>query len=110
MKKILILVMAHSTEDAVFNSYKNAWDKKIKIFSDKKYLIDTLFLYSNENIKDNYFVVDNILYSKCKENYWHSLLIKTLNGLDYFYMVTSDKSESNAWVRAKNLIKNGNKA
>ena len=82
--KVLVLVMAHETEDAVFKGYKDVWDKKLSIIKNKGYNIDVLFLYSDENLSEKYTIVDNNLYTKCKENYWNSLLLKSMSGLDFF--------------------------
>jgi hypothetical protein len=82
--KVLVLVMAHETEDAVFKGYKDVWDKKLSIIKNKGYNIDVLFLYSNENLSEKYTIIDNNLYTKCKENYWNSLLLKSMSGLDFF--------------------------
>lgn len=81
--KILILIMAHQTNDEVFNNYKKIWDKHI--FESSYYNIEFKFLYSDETLSQEYIVDGDKLISKCKENYWFSLLIKVLNGFDYFY-------------------------
>lgn len=83
MKRILILVMSHETNDEIFINYKNVWDEIIKL-NKNKYPIDVLFLYSDENINEEYELIDNKLFSKCEENYWGSLLVKLISGLKYF--------------------------
>jgi hypothetical protein len=82
--KVLVLVMSHKTEDTVFKGYKEVWDKKLSIIKDKGYNIDVLFLYSDENIDQEYKIIDNNLYTKCVENYWSSLLLKVMSGFDHF--------------------------
>jgi|688.fasta_scaffold172427_2 hypothetical protein len=84
MKKILIIVMSHNSDDETFKCYKKFWDMKKK-FIENKFPIDILFLYSDENITNNYEIHGDSLISKCQENYWDSLLIKTINGLEYFF-------------------------
>jgi len=84
MKKILILVMSHETEDEVFKTYKKTWENIISI-NKNIYPIDVLFLYSKNNIDYEYTIEQNNLYSKCEENYWSSLLIKTISGFKFFY-------------------------
>ena len=83
MKKILILVMSHETEDDVFKTYKKAWDETIKITKDK-FPIDVLFLYSDNSIGVDYVIKENKLYVNCVENYWDSLLIKVISGFKFF--------------------------
>lgn len=80
--KILVLIMAHSTNDNIFLNHKKIWEEQI--LSIDKNIINFKFLYSDENITDEYKIIDNNLISKCTENYWHSLAIKTLNGFDFF--------------------------
>lgn len=80
--KILILIMAHYTNDDIFLNYKKIWDKQISLID--KNIINFKFLYSDKNITDEYKIIDDNLISKCEENYWHSLAIKTLNGFDFF--------------------------
>jgi hypothetical protein len=84
MKKILILVMSHETEDEVFKTYKKTWENIISI-NENIYPINVLFLYSKNNIDCEYMIEQNNLYSKCEENYWSSLLIKTMSGFKFFY-------------------------
>jgi hypothetical protein len=82
--KVLVLVMSHKTEDPVFKGYKDVWDKKLSILKEKGYNIDVLFLYSDENIDQDYTIIGNELYTKCTENYWASLLLKAMSGFDHF--------------------------
>lgn len=82
--KILVLIMAHYTQDEVFEKYKKIWDKIIRISKTQNLPFKFLFLYSDENIKEEYIISDDCLISKCVENYWDSLLIKTINGFDFF--------------------------
>lgn len=81
--KILILVMSHITDDQVFKTYKEIWDRKVEIIKDKGYLVDILFLYSDNTIQDDYTVINNNLYTNCVENYWSSLLLKVISGFQY---------------------------
>lgn len=82
--KILVLVMSHHTNDEIFLNYKKIWENQISKLDSNKFVIDFKFLYSNERINQEYIVEDNNLISKCPENYWFSLLIKVLNGFDFF--------------------------
>ena len=77
--------MSHEKSDKIFDEYKKIWDKQIKENVKENYPIDILFLYSNNNIYDEYVINNDKLISKCVENYWHSLLIKTINGFKYGY-------------------------
>jgi hypothetical protein len=77
--------MSHEKSDTIFDEYKKIWDKQIKENVKENYSIDILFLYSDNNIHDEYVINDDKLISKCVENYWHSLLIKTINGFKYGY-------------------------
>lgn len=81
---ILILVMAHNTDDENFTVFKNLWDLTIKNATEKKIPIDIKYLYSDELQVESYKVVENKIISNCPENYWYSLLIKFLNGVDFF--------------------------
>jgi CRISPR/Cas system CMR-associated protein Cmr5 small subunit len=81
--KILILVMSHITDDQVFKTYKEIWDKKVEIIKNNGYPVDILFLYSDNTIEDNYIVKGNNLYTNCIENYWNSLLLKSISGFQY---------------------------
>jgi hypothetical protein len=83
MKKILVLVMSHETNDETFKTYKKVWEQKISYIRDK-YPIDILFLYADNNIETEYVVVENSLISKCEENYWSALLKKVLSGFKVF--------------------------
>ena len=82
MKKVLILVMSHDG-DEVFKEYKKIWIKKKEIIKQNEF-IDILFLYSDENLESEFIVKNGDLISKCEENYWEALLIKTVNGFKYF--------------------------
>lgn len=81
--KILILVMSHDTDDINFTTYKKIWNKIIGDVKVKKPPIDIRFLYCDSNISEEYILDGNKIISKCEENYWHSLLVKVLNGLNY---------------------------
>jgi len=74
--------MSHHA-DSVFENYKLIWDKTIS-YMKEKYPIDVLFLYSDKEINHDYIILNNNLISKCEENYWNALLIKTINGLKFF--------------------------
>jgi hypothetical protein len=82
--RILVLVMSHEGGDKVFDEYKKIWLKKIEIIKKYKIPIDVIFLSADKNIDEEYAVINNTLYSKCEENYWHALLIKAMNGFDFF--------------------------
>jgi hypothetical protein len=79
--KVLILTMAHETDDEVFTNYKRVWDAQI---TSQKYPIDVLYLYTDEALTDDYVIRENQLITKYPENYWEALLLKVLNGFDYF--------------------------
>ena len=83
MNKILVLVMSHKTDDEIFKTFKKIWDQKIESIKNK-FFVDILFLYSDNNISEDFIVDGNELTSKCEENYWQSLLTKTINGFNYF--------------------------
>jgi hypothetical protein len=78
--------MSHYTDDENFKNYKKIWDKLIQIINLKKLNIEVKFLYSTgkESDTNDYTIKNNDLISNCVEDYWHSLLIKVLNGFDYF--------------------------
>jgi hypothetical protein len=63
--KILILVMSHETDDKVFDEYKKIWNKQINEHVKEKYPIDVLYLYTDNNISENYIIDGNKLISKC---------------------------------------------
>lgn len=84
MKKILVLVMSHESDDYVFKNYKRVWQEQINIEKENHKEIKVFFLYSDDSLVNDYQVIDDKLISNCKENYWNSLLIKTLNGFKYF--------------------------
>ncbi len=69
--------------DETFKEYKKIWEQKINVINNNPF-IDVLFLYSDENLDNEFIVVDNKLISKCEENYWQALLTKTINGFKYF--------------------------
>ena len=83
MNRILVLVMSHKTNDEIFKTFKKIWDQKIESIKNK-FFVDILFLYSDNTINEEFIVVGNELTSKCEENYWQSLLTKTINGFNYF--------------------------
>lgn len=82
--KILVLIMSHYTENPVFINHKEIWEKIIIISKNKKLPIDFLFLFSDENLNTDFAIKKNELISNCVENYWDSLLIKSMNGFEYF--------------------------
>ena len=82
--KILVLIMSHHTDDPVFVNHKKIWDKIINISENKKLPIDYMFLFSDDNLNVNFVVKKNELFYNCVENYWDSLLIKSINGFEYF--------------------------
>lgn len=83
---ILILVMAHYSDSVTFICYKKIWDKIIKIINYKQLPIDVYYLYSKIlNDTSKYIVEDNNIISNIENDYWYSLLVKTMNGMDFFY-------------------------
>lgn len=82
--KILVLVMAHESEDDVFNNYKRIWIEQSISLKNKNSLFDIKFLYSDKELVEDYVVKDNKLITKCDENYWFALLLKVLSGFDFF--------------------------
>jgi hypothetical protein len=83
-KKILVLVQEHDTTDEVFLTYKKTWLKIIQYIKDKEIPMDVLFLNTDESIDEEYKIIDDTIYSKYEENYWDALLIKVMNGFDFF--------------------------
>jgi len=83
-KKILILVQEHTTDDIVFVNYKKVWLKTIEYVKQNNLPIDVLFLNTDINLANTYEIIGDTLYSKYEENYWDALLIKVMNGFDYF--------------------------
>jgi hypothetical protein len=83
MKRILFLVLSHKTHDETFKAYKDVWDKIIETTAGR-YPIDVLFLYSDEEIQEEYVINGNHLITKCKENYWYALLLKVICGFKFF--------------------------
>lgn len=82
--KLLILIMSHETTLEEFVNYKRIWDNQIEKLNYKKFNIEFKFLYSNENISEDYIVQGNNLITNCVENYWYSLLLKVMSGFDFF--------------------------
>jgi hypothetical protein len=82
--KILILIMSHETEDGNFLNLKRIWDEQILNLDKNKFDIEFKFLYSDNNISDEYIIEGNNLITKCPENYWYALLQKTLCGFNFF--------------------------
>ena len=80
--KILVLIMCHKTDDNVFVNYKKIWDEQI--FSLKSSNFEFKFLYSDDNISEEYQIQGNNLITNCVENYWGALLLKVISGFDYF--------------------------
>jgi hypothetical protein len=82
--KILILVMAHKSTDSVFTNYKKIWDEQLSLLNEKNVFFTIKYLYCNNEITESYINDGNNLITKCTENYWYSLLLKVLSGLDFF--------------------------
>lgn len=82
--RVLMLIMSHETEDSNFKNYKRIWDEQISNLDKNKYNIEFKFLYSDNNISEEYEIEGNNLLTKCIENYWFALLQKVLCGFDYF--------------------------
>ena len=80
--KILILIMSHKTDDNIFLNYKRIWDEQIQNLKYSNF--EFKFLYSDENISEEYEIQGNNLITKCVENYWTALLLKVINGFEYF--------------------------
>lgn len=76
--------MYHESNDENFINYKEVWDKQLIDIKNTNYPIDIKFLTTDQNIDTNYVIKNNDLISNCEENYWHSLLLKVLNGFDFF--------------------------
>lgn len=76
--------MSHETEDGNFLNLKRIWDEQILNLDKNKFDIEFKFLYSDNNISDEYIIEGNNLITKCVENYWYALLQKTLCGFDFF--------------------------
>jgi hypothetical protein len=82
--KILVLIMSHETNDNNFINYKKVWDNQISNLDKSKFNIEFKFLYSDNTIEENYQIQGNNLITKCNEDYWYSLLLKVMNGFDFF--------------------------
>jgi hypothetical protein len=82
--KILVLIMSHETNDNNFINYKKVWDSQISSLDKSKFNIEFKFLYSDNTIEENYQIQGNNLITKCNEDYWYSLLLKVMNGFDFF--------------------------
>ena len=80
--KILILIMSHKTNDDVFINYKRIWDEQIVNLNLPNF--NFKFLYSDNNISEEYVVQGNNLITNCIEDYWVALILKVINGFDYF--------------------------
>lgn len=80
--KILVLIMSHKTDDNIFVNYKRIWDEQISNLKFSNF--EFKFLYSDENISEEYQIQGNNLITNCVENYWSSLLLKVMSGFDYF--------------------------
>jgi hypothetical protein len=82
--KILVLVMSHETKDSNFVNYKRIWDKQISNLDTTKFNIEFKFLYSDNEISEEYSIKGNNLITRCVENYWYALILKVMSGFDYF--------------------------
>jgi hypothetical protein len=82
--KILVLIMSHETNDSNFLNYKRIWDEQIFNLDSSKFNIEFKFLYSNNEISEEYLIQDNNLITRCNEDYWFSLILKVMSGFDYF--------------------------
>jgi hypothetical protein len=76
--------MSHETDDSNFLNYKRIWDEQIRKLDKNKFNIEFKFLYSNNNILNEYEINGNNLITKCLENYWFALILKVMSGFDYF--------------------------
>ncbi len=76
--------MSHQTDDLVFKTYKETWDKIYEIVKVTNN-IDIKYLYSNQNIGSEYIISGDNLITKCSENYWDALLKKVISGFKFFY-------------------------
>jgi hypothetical protein len=74
--------MSHKTNDDVFINYKRIWDEQITNLNLPNF--NFKFLYSDNNISDEYVVQGNNLITNCVEDYWVALILKVINGFDYF--------------------------
>ena len=82
--KILVLIMSHETTDSNFVNYKRVWDEQISKLDTSRFNIEFKFLYSNNEISEEYLIQGNNLITRCYENYWFSLILKVISGFDYF--------------------------
>jgi hypothetical protein len=76
--------MSHKSDDLVFQNYKKIWDDQIKKLNYSKFNFEFKFLYCDNEIDEDYKIIGNELISKCVEDYWYSLILKLMNGLDFF--------------------------
>ncbi len=82
MKKILFIVLYHTNEDPVLKNFKEVWEKKVFFLEQKSCKV--LFLQCNNFVEKDYVISSNNMFITCFENYWDSLLKKTLAGLEFF--------------------------
>jgi hypothetical protein len=82
--KILILIMSHNTTDKSFVNFKRIWDEQILKLNTYKFNIEFKFLYSDNEIFEEYQIQGNNLITKCVEDYWYALLLKVIKGFEYF--------------------------
>lgn len=82
--KILILIMSHNTTDKSFVNFKRIWDEQILKLNTSKFNFEFKFLYSDNEISEEYQIQGNNLITKCVEDYWYSLLLKVIKGFEYF--------------------------
>jgi hypothetical protein len=47
-------------------------------------MLNFYFFMADESLQYEFIIQDDKLISNCKEDYWKSLLIKTMNGFKYF--------------------------
>lgn len=76
--------MSHETTDSNFVNYKRVWDEQISKLDTSKFNIEFKFLYSDNNISEEYSIQGNNLITQCFENYWFALILKVMSGFDYF--------------------------
>lgn len=76
--------MSHETTDSNFVNYKRVWDEQISKLDSLKFNIEFKFLYSNNEISEEYLIHGNNLITRCLENYWFALILKVISGFDYF--------------------------
>ena len=82
--KILILAMAHETDDVFFSNCKTMWLQYVESVKSEFPDVSFKLLYSDPSISNDYEIENHKIIVKTEENYWEALLHKTFAGFKYF--------------------------